>query len=77
MARGSIAVLFTTDPCGARFPRGKVIVLVSPRRAATDGGIIPGSSSVVPKHETGHLNSLWGAETGSVPLTCRLMARAR
>ena len=33
------SVAFTTEPSGARFPRGKHTVLVSPRPRATSGSI--------------------------------------
>ena len=42
---GSIAVAFTTLPCGARFPTGKTTVPVSPRSFALAGGSTTSSAS--------------------------------
>ena len=42
---GSMDVLLTTDPPGAKFPRQKVIVLVSPRERAVSGSMMTSSGS--------------------------------
>ena len=42
---GSIAVLLITEPCGARFPRGNVTVLVRPRTCARSGAMMTSSGS--------------------------------